>query len=128
MTKKQEAEFAALAEQVRLIRALRWSRYEPVEPDLLKPQGYVEYTEGFGHNVHCLSQYGSAAPVYPMWSECVSHGTGSHAKRSGGTQGGKALYSTRLLALRALRYEAELQAANSLARIDRMIEEEEAQA
>lgn len=42
-----------------------------------------------------------------------------------GSQGGRSLYSTRLLALKALRREVEKVSAKRLRNVDRMIEQEE---
>ncbi len=69
----------------------------------------------------------SSAGVFRAWSSCVSHGQGaSQARNSSGAQCGRALYSTRALALRALRAAIEAETAALLADIDVEIEKETA--
>lgn len=109
MTKKEKAEFEAAILQAKTLAALRWT--EPVAPDLPVPKSF-EKTSGWHFNDYNKS-------VMQMWSESVSHGHGTERDRTiSGRQGGKALYSTELLALKALRHAVEREAAAALLKID----------
>jgi len=116
MTKKEREAFDAALKKAEIPGALRWTT--PVEKDVPIPangysQGYATYSTS----------------VQESWSGCVSHGSGKapeHGTRHySASQGPRNLYSTKLLALRALRHNKELEAAEELWRIDRMIAEEE---
>ena len=119
MNKKEQAEMAALRRQVLVAGA--FVRTPSVRPDVAPPlpcRSGPEYTEGFDYNVHTKS-------VYAGWSASVVHGTGA-APKSGdryhsASQNSAHLYSTRLLALRALRSAFERKVANELADIDEKI-------
>lgn len=102
MNKAERAAFELAQSELAIARALRWSRYKPVEPDQPPPRGFGEYVEGWGTNAY---------------SKSVKHRNAS--------QGGIAIYSTKLLALQALRYEVERAAAKDLADIDAQIEAEQ---
>lgn len=54
------------------------------------------------------------------WSECFRHGSDGSGCAS---QGSKELYSTRILALRAVRYKMEQEFARQLRQIDKKINE-----
>lgn len=56
-------------------------------------------------------------------SSSIYHSFGNWDKTT--SQGSRRLFSTKMLALRALRYETEQQCMTKLAAIDRMIEQEE---
>jgi hypothetical protein len=116
MTKKERAEFNALILKAETLAALRWT--ERVEPDIEKPKGFSDKTSGWQFN-------SNSKLVSKMWSEGGSHGSGEK-RRSGycASQCGIRLFSTKLLALKAMRYEVELAAARDLLRIDNMIREE----
>ena len=108
--------------------ALRWSEAR-VEPDLPVPEGIGEASIGYDFNLYKLiSSYTPDAAardaVYPAWSGPVSHGTGHDSSRFG-SRGARTLYSTRRLALQALRCAAEQDFARRLASIDRLIAEED---
>lgn len=121
MTKKEREHVAALETELRTLAALRWT--EPVARDVPPPAngGNGGYSVGFQTNQYRL---GTDA-VYPAWSSSVSHGEGAPPDRSAasrtGSQGSRSMYSTRLLALKALRHEVELEAAERLAEIDQRI-------
>lgn len=62
--------------------------------------------------------------VEPACSDSVNHGVGTWEKTT--TQRPRDLYSTRMLALKRLRWEVEQDCMKRLRRIDRMMEEEQA--
>lgn len=118
MTKKETAEMDSLREQLRLAKAMRFT--EEVKPDLPEPEynNGPEFKKGYLFNA-----YGEGR-VAPACSSTVHHCFGSQDKTT--TQGSRALYSTRLLALRGLRHTVELECAKRLANIDAQIEKETA--
>lgn len=112
MTKKEREQVEVLLTEA----ALR--RTSPVEPDVPVPVGTGALSVGFLPT----GERGYDPQVLPACSSAVDHGIGSQDKVS--TQGARRLYSSRLLALQALRYEVETECARRLRKIDRMIEEE----
>jgi hypothetical protein len=112
MSKKERAEFDALLDELRLVAALRWT--EPVAPDVPTPKGN-ELSRGYLP----IGVMSDSARVTEACSSSVNHGL-DHQKTS--TQQPRALYSTRLLALKALRHQIEIDCAQRLARVDRQIE------
>ena len=116
MTKKERAEMDAAIDRAIMLGALRWT--SPVEPDVPIPTGYNQRSSGFGFNAH-------TGTVSAQWSGSVTHGEGTYRQYSG-TQGGKRLYSARVLALKAMRHQMELQFAQKLMAVDKEIAEEEA--
>lgn len=88
------------------------------EPDIPIPACFSDLAKGW------LPIAGStdSARVEPACSSSINHANGRTDRTT--TQGPRRLYSTRLLALSQLRYEAEQSAAHRLRRIDRMIEQE----
>jgi hypothetical protein len=120
MTKKEKQLFDDALENAKIAKALRWTDNNP-DKDLLKPDynsGFNSFTSGWDYNTN-----GYTPNVYQAWSESSSHGTG--IKRDGyGNQNGIDLYSTKLLALKALRAEMELKFAKELLKIDEQIEKE----
>lgn len=123
MTKTERAEMDRLEIVSRANRALRWSTFgfaDRIEPDVPVPQS--GHTEGWTFN-----SYGSGR-VERAWSEMTVHGSGEHRphgdSRRSGTRGGKALFSSRLLALSALRSAKEREFATVLAQIDIEIQTE----
>ena len=118
MTKKEKQEYQALQTKLRVAAAFH--RTCPVEPDVPIPDVYGKVAVGY------LPIACSSPRVERAWSRSVAHGTGPYAVGTIGSQGGVELYSTRTLALRALRYEMEEELATTLAGIDKQIEEEEA--
>jgi hypothetical protein len=120
MTKKELAEREELRRQLRLARAFRFT--EKVERDVPPPEtssSFGALTKGFLYNA-----YHNSWRVEPACSSCVSHAFGRDDKTD--SQQPCSLYSTRLLALKALRNDAEQQCAKWLAEIDTEIEKETA--
>lgn len=113
MTKKEKAEFEAAIKRANTLSALRWT--DPVEKDLPRPDRGS--TSGWDYNAYSVR-------VYQAWSEPVSHGDGPARNGYSGSQGGIALFSTKLLALKALRHAVECDSAEKLRKIDEMIEKE----
>lgn len=118
MNKKEREEFEAMKQALRIARAMRFTT--PVAPDVPPPKGSGS-TSGWLHN----SYRGAAIQA---WSESVSHGLGGPDRKStgGGSQNSRPLFSTELLALKAMRHEMEMDFAKKLAQVDRLIEEVEA--
>lgn len=114
MNKKEQAAFDAAIADAEVNRALRWSDYK-TEKDVPRPSdGYVN---GWSFN----SYNGS---VYLSWSGTVTHGDGPvvDGKRPPyGSQRSIEQYSTKEKALKAMRREMEMDFANKLARVDRLI-------
>lgn len=114
MNKKEQAAFDAVIAEAEVNRALRWSDYE-TEKDVPRPSdGYVN---GWSFN----SYNGS---VYLSWSGTVTHGDGPvvDGKRPPyGSQRSIEQYSTKEKALKAMRRQMEMEFANKLAKVDRMI-------
>lgn len=121
MTKKEQAQVEALLQKVRLIGALRWT--SEVKPDIAPPDR--GYTTGWNRNASL-----SYPSVDEGWSGSSCHGSGKppaeNQRHWSASQGARSLYSSRLLALKALRHSLEREAATILARVDAMIEAEEA--
>lgn len=119
MTKMSKAERARReqeADEARIRAALRWTDPAP-PPDVLPPEqvGDRFLSTGFTFNAYTNS-------IDVACSGPVSHAVGRTDTTT--TQGGKRLYATRLLALRALRNAVERICAERLAAIDRQIERE----
>lgn len=116
MNKKEQQQMEDMKQELRLVRALRFT--DKVEFDVPPPSGYSgALTTGY----HAWS-YGSGPSVEVACSSSTSHAYGSTVKTN--SQGCRSLYSTKLLALRALRYGVEQECASRLARVDAMIEAE----
>lgn len=111
MNKKEKAEFEAAKKAVFVARALNWT--DPVAPDI--PVPLCGEARGFvvGH-------------------DCVMHGLSTSVSHASGwidsspptrttSQGARSMYSTKLLALRALRHAVECECAKRLAKIDMQI-------
>lgn len=113
MTKKEQAAMQAAIDRAETLAALRWT--QPVERDVGVPlQGY---SEGWDCNAHSMS-------VWLGWSSPVSHGNGmvpEAGKYRSGSQGGRRMFSTKALALAAMRFEIEQKAAKDLLKVDREI-------
>jgi adenosylmethionine-8-amino-7-oxononanoate aminotransferase len=110
MTKKEREE----VRELRVMAALRWT--QPVEPDVPPP--------GHGLTVGYLpvGELGSDPRVSEACSSSISHGL-NHTKTT--TQKPRTLYSTRLLALKAMRHMLEKRFAEMLANVDEQIAEAE---
>lgn len=113
LSKKQHAELEAQAHESRIRAALHWTVAAP-GPDVQPPEGWSELATGYMFH------------AYAMQVEVACTGSNTHAiGRTDKTtsQNACSLYSTRLLALLALRNAVERECAEKLAKIDRMIEE-----
>lgn len=123
MNKKEQAEMAELRKKLAIAKA--FVRTLPVEKDVPVPLPSWEsgkYSHGFDFN-----SYNNSIGEY--WSSSVSHYTSNPIGKTGyisGSQRGVSLYSTRLLALKALRHAVENNCAAALADIDAQIIQEEA--
>lgn len=117
MTKKEQAEMDSLREQLRISKALRFT--DEVKPDVQPPApSEVGNKLRTGFQYHA---YGDGR-VSPACTSSMFHSVGNNDKTT--TQGGRALYSTRLLALKAMRHDMELECAKRLAAVDALIEKE----
>lgn len=113
MNKAEKAEL----EEARRQAAFR--RTMPVQRDVLPPPTTPDYAEGWDFNTHSKT-------VWLGWTTCISHGTGPAPvgkRHYSGSQGARSMFSTKELALRALRYALEEAAASDLRKIDAQIEE-----
>lgn len=114
---KAEADEAALT-----LAAFRLTEAVPI--DVPAPKDYNSETKGFVF----LGEGSDCPRVEQGISTTTAHffGTTIHTDkdRSWGAQGARDMYSTKLLALKALRHEAELDCARRLRYIDLMIERE----
>lgn len=120
MNKKEQAEMAELRQQLMLARAVRTT--EPVAPDLRIETSSQDELSGYTFNAHNKE-------VVPAWTQRVVHGRGysssaEQRKNGSATQRSIPLYSTRLLALRAMRHAIEKQVFADLAKIDAAIDKE----
>lgn len=115
MNKKEREALEFAEKELAIARALRWSRYEPLVPDVPVPKN------GFTQGWQVLYE----GRINYAWSEMSSHGSGEHPKEYPRTasQGGRALFSTKLLAMQAARYLMEREFAAKLAAIDAQIAE-----
>ena len=114
MTKKEQAAMQAVIYRAETLAALRWTG--PVARDVGVPlQGY---SEGWDYNAHNMR-------VWVGWSGQVVHGQGPAPKDGqrhyNGSQGSMHMFSTRALALAAMRHEMEQKAAADLLKVDRQI-------
>lgn len=116
MNEKERTEFDAAKKAVVVARALNWS--EPVARDLLPNNAVVGEVCGFTFNAY------NGEVLYAL-SGTVSHATSrdDFPKRTS-TQRGIAMFSTKLLALKAMRHEVEKECAEKLAKIDMQIQAE----
>ena len=95
---------------------LSFRRTDKIVPDLLPPD-YLNnrIINGYSYNLYALR-------VEKACTSSISHSFGNWDKTT--SQNTLELYSTRLLALKAMRYEFELKCAAELYKIDNMIEKE----
>jgi hypothetical protein len=115
MTKKERAEFDKLILKAETLTALRWT--SPIEPDLLPPTEYDKIVQGWSFNRYSML-------VSESWSGYCRNGSGIYSKNSSASQGGKKQFSTKILALKAMRHEVEYANAKNLLLIDKMIDAE----
>lgn len=117
MTKAEKAEMQTLKTELGMAQAMYIS--DPVERDVPVPAhgtGYPTYAEGWDFNTH-------TGKVFRAWTTTVAHGTFYErtGERSTGSQRPTPLFSTELLALRALRRSVARKAASELALLDERI-------
>lgn len=112
LNKQQQGELDNLRQALAV--ALAWTRTKPVERDLAPPKNGLS-------NGWDARAYGGEYRVDKACSSSVSHGDGWERTTS---QNPLWLFSTRELALRAVRYELEQQCAKTLALIDEQIAKE----
>lgn len=121
MTKAEKAIVAELENEIdKLKMMLSLRATNDVEPDIEKPGSGMTY----GFTVIAGSTaYGR---VVNACSSTVSHGWNEYGEcTQTSSQGGIPLFSSRILALKALRRETEIECARRLYMIDKMIEAEE---
>jgi len=116
ISKKQQAEIDNRLERALTLAAFH--RTEPVLPDVPVPTPFGTLSKGF-----LPSGYHDGISIQKACSSSVHHGIGYDDKTT--TQGSRRLFSTKLLALKNARYDAEIYAAMILRRIDRQIEAEQ---
>lgn len=123
MNKKEQAAFDALREELRLAKALRWT--EPVERDVMPPKCGDDDWNGLrnGYDFNDYFDSFSGPRVNKACTSYSSHDSRQWHKTT--TQGPRPLFSTRLLALKALRHSVECKVAKILADIDKQIEDEQ---
>jgi hypothetical protein len=116
MTKRERAAFEATLREARILGALRWT--EPVPPDVPVPTYAQGIVKGWSFNaltervqMSCSSVSGHTQGDH-AWSELLRHMS---------SQRGIPQYSTKALALKALRYAMAHRSACMLARIDELI-------
>jgi hypothetical protein len=115
-----KAEKAAM-EQLEIRAALCWC--DPVEFDVI-PDSYDHAVTGWVAS--------GGGRVFEGWSTANRHGEGSASPENvswgrGASQGARPMYSTRQLAIKAIRYERTRSMARELMQLDRMIAAEQAQ-
>src|SRR4051812_12062019 len=108
LNKKEQAELAALKQEVRIARALRWT--DPVQRDLPPPTRGGTVSQGWDYS-------DGRWTVQQAWSSSVYHGYGEYVSKGhcAASQNPRALFSTEELALQALRNAAEREFAEQLA-------------
>lgn len=114
MNKKEQEMMEELKAKLEL--ALAFRRTTPVKPDVPPPQGFNVLTDGWLP----VGAKGTSARVEPACSSSTSHGI--HRTDKTTSQNPRSLYSTKVLALRALRWAVEEDCAKRLLAIDRQIE------
>ena len=120
MTKAEKAKMDALVQKVRVLGALRWT--SPVPPDVLPPSNGAPFGTTVTGYVVKGAWYDSMRPV-EAWSQAHRHGEGDASQtRYWASQNGRAMHSTKVLALKARRHEVEWECARILAGYDAMIE------
>ena len=106
-----------MIEHYKYLMSLRWT--DPVKPDVPIPEGSGELSKGF----YPIASQSDSARVDIACSSSVFHAIGSNTKTN--SQRAMPLYSTRMLALRALRHQVENYCAKLLRRVDVQIEAEQ---
>ncbi len=114
MKQTKEQEIESLRKELKRHRTFKLT--EPVEPDIPPPTEQLARTEGWTYNPNSME-------VRQAWSESEFHGYDKPQGFSNPSYCGPiSLYSTRVRALRALRYEIELQTIEKLQTIDDAIQ------
>lgn len=113
MNKKEREQMQQLEHDLRIAKALRFT--EPVESDVAIPETLPEIRNGYDFNIH-------AERVDLACTSAINHSFGQHGKTT--SQRPCRLFSSRLLALKALRHAMELEFARRLAAIDTQISQE----
>lgn len=114
MTKKEQEEMAALKRALLVAQAFRMT--DKVKPDVAPPNSAAGLSVSIGWLLR-------GSEVEQGWSRASAHGTGAPEKsKYSGSQGARWLFSTEVLALRALRNAIESDTANRLADIDARIQ------
>lgn len=113
----------ALMEEAR--RQAAFYRTLPVMPDVVVAALEQAGTGGTLSGFLPVGKLGHAPQVQPAMTTPVSHGIGEHADARGDMiKGSRDLYSSRLLALKALRWQLEQECMTALRDVDREIEQE----
>ena len=107
MTKKERAAFDKALHDARVAGALRWT--DPVQPDIYPPEKGGEIVNGWQYNAYELR-------VEKACTSTIYHARGQWDETR--SQGPLRLFSTPLLALKAMRHAIERESAEKLARID----------
>ena len=128
MTKKEQAQVDAMKAELQLLASFHrtepaelqllasFHRTEPVERDVPRPAPSSDcMSTGWDFNFYAMR-------VYKACSRSNSHGEGWERISS---QGGRDLFSSKMRALKAMRYALERDCMTRLALIDRAIEQEE---
>ncbi|WP_272570288.1 hypothetical protein [Providencia sp. PROV255] len=98
-----------------LLSALRAT--DLVQPDIAVPTSGK--TTGFTYDASKVGSFkGETIAIYPAWSKPKSHGAAGNPTEF---YGGQPLYSTKLLAYKALRNEIEKRFAAQLQAIDKQV-------
>jgi hypothetical protein len=111
MTKKEKAGMDAAILKAETLAALRWTTQ--VEPDLLEPENYTDIINGWSFNSYSMVAGQS-------WSSAYRNGSGTYKETSSASQDAKKQYSSKLLALKAMRNAVERECAKKLLLIDKM--------
>lgn len=113
MNKREAKEMEDLKRELRMAKALSWT--VSVRPDVAPPDCFG-ITTGYLFNSYSVT-------VSVACSSSTGHAHGKNDKTT--TQGSRWLYSTKLLALQAMRNELEVGFAKKLAEVDLEIEKEQ---
>jgi hypothetical protein len=113
MNKKEQAMVEALKVEALKVEAA-FKRTSEILPDVPPPESCSdELTKGFLFNAYCIE-------VRTACSSATGHSHGRNDRTS--SQRARSLYSTRLLALKAMRFEVEKRIMTELRKVDRQIE------
>lgn len=110
MNKKERDELDSLKAELAKAKAFRFT--EPVERDVFPPTYTGGLRKGWDFN-------GYNGEIAKCCTSAISHSWGDDTKTS--SQNARSLFSTRLLALEALRFALEHKYATHLAKVDSLI-------